>query len=106
MEHCVIGYGTQCSKGRSRVFRIMGGEKHIGTGEISLESGQWIPVQTRGKHNHRLGRKAEEAMEQTATGYNQEWSKPKGQRAGHQNWSTHQTENQELMRELTELQAA
>ena len=106
MEHCVIGYGTQCSKGRSRVFRIMDGEKHIGTGEISLESGQWIPVQTRGKHNHRLGREAEEAMEQTATAYNQEWSKPKGQRAGHRNWSTHQTENQELMRKLAELQAA
>ena len=106
MEHCVISYGTQCSKGRSRVFRIMDREKHIGTGEIALENGQWTPVQTRGKHNHRLGREAEEAMEQTATAYNREWSKPKGQRAGHQSWSIHQTENQELMRELAELQAA
>ena len=106
MEHCVIGYGTQCSRGRSRVFRIMDGDQHIGTGEIALENGQWVPVQTRGKHNHRLGREAEEAMEQTATAYNQEWSKPRGQRAGHRSWSIHQTENPELMQELAELQAA
>ena len=106
MEHCVISYGAQCSNGKSRVFRIMDREKHVGTGEITLENGQWTPVQTRGRHNHRLSRGAEEAMEETATAYNEEWSKPRGQRARHQTWSVHQTENQELMRELAELQAA
>ena len=106
MEHCVISYGAQCSNGKSRVFRIMDREKHVGTGEITLENGQWTPVQTRGRHNHRLSRGAEEAMEETATAYNEEWSKPRGQRARHQSWSVHQTENQELMRELAELQAA
>lgn len=81
MDHCVIRYGQDCSKGTSRCYRINQGGAQVGTGEIRRTNGHWTPVQTRAKHNHLASLEAEQATLELALAYNRAWNSTKGRKS-------------------------
>ena len=70
MEHCVIGYGSRCAQGRSRIFSIAdaNGNK-LATTELRPQVNTWIPVQTRGKRNHPVSENIQEIAQKVARHY-------------------------------------
>ncbi len=87
MDHCVIGYGEKCARGRSRIFSITQQGQKAATGEIVMGRGAWEPIQTRGRHNHPVDRVVDLLMLKVAQEYTQLYRSRKSDR--HSSWMVH-----------------
>ena len=93
MSHCVVGYGTACKKGDSRIFRMKQDGQHMGTVEIRRSTGprerterhgeRWTVSQAKGPHNHPLSSEAGEAAQKLAEAYQMAWQRNPG---SHTEW--------------------
>ena len=81
MEHCVIGYGTRCAQGHSRIFTVSRNGNKVATSQIENNGSTWAEIQTRGKRNHPVDREIVQVMEDVAREYAARYEKNGGHAA-------------------------
>ena len=73
MQHCVGTYDNTCIRGSSRIFSLRSETHTLATTQLTLTSGHWTAVQTRGPHNHPATKAIRQLAKDLAALYQEAW---------------------------------